>query len=385
MPDQTDSPLHVFLSCGEASGERYGAELARVLRERLPDVRFTALGGETLAAAGVEIVCERSALSIMGFGGILSALPTVWRARRKLWQHLSTGDVDLCVPIDAPGFNLGLAAHARRRGVPVFYLVAPQLWAWGGWRAGKLRRAVDLLGTLLPFEPAYFEARGVPTVWLGHPQLEIYDKLGADRDRKAREMRFCASSSVLTVGLLPGSRRQELDHHLPLMLETVARLKSLVPQRSFRCIVSRAPGVDDETLAPALTAGVEVSDAPLARLLPELDLTLVCSGTASLETALAGVPHAIAYRTSAFNHLVASRLVRIPRIGLANLVLERDLVREFVQKEATPDNLARDLADWLNNGSRRARFASNVDALREMLGVPGVWSRAADAALSLIG
>ncbi|MBU0741676.1 lipid-A-disaccharide synthase [bacterium] len=386
MPDQpVSASLHVFLACGEASGERYGAELVRALRARRPQTRFTALGGEILAAAGVEIVCERSALSIMGFGEVLAALPTLWRARRTLRRHLAGGGVDLCVPVDFPGFNLGLASHARHRGVPVFYLVAPQLWAWGGWRAGRLRRAADLVGTVLPFEPAFFRARGVPAVWLGHPLIEGYDKSVADRDRRAREARFISASSVLTVGLLPGSRRQELDMLLPLMLETVARLKSLAPHRSFRCVVSRAPGVREDALAPVRDAGADVSDAPLDQLLRELDLALVCSGTASLETALAGVPHAIAYRTSAFNHLVARRLVRIKRIGLANLVLDRELVREFVQDAATPDGLAQDLADWLTRGSRRARFASSVDALRETLGAPGVWNRAADAALSLVG
>lgn len=385
MSDKPASPsLHVFLSCGEASGERYGAALVRALRERHPGARFSALGGEILAAAGAEIVCDREPLSIMGFGEALGALPAVWRTRRTLQRHLTETGVDLCIPVDAPGFNLGLAAHARRRGVPVFYLVAPQLWAWGGWRAGRLRRAVDLLGVVLPFEPDYFAVRNVPTAWLGHPLREIYDKPTADRDRLAREARLNAGTSPLTVGLLPGSRRQELARLLPTLLAACERLKSIAGDRSFRCVVSRAPGVSDAALAPALDAGVEVSDAPLERLLRELDLALVCSGTASLEAALAGVPHALAYRTSGFNSFVARRLVRIQRIGLANLILGRDLVREFVQDAATPDALAEDLAGWLDGGSRRARFASGVDELREALGPPGVWERAAAAALSLV-
>jgi len=375
---------HVFLACGEASGERYGAALVGALRERLPDARFTGLGGDGLADAGVEIVCGRSELSIMGFAEVLPALPAIWRARRRLARHLDDGGVDLFVPVDFPGFNLGLAARARRLGVPVFYLVAPQLWAWGGWRAGRLRRAVDLLGTLLPFEQDYFAARDVPAVWLGHPLIDVYDKPETDRERKDREARLVSSSADLTVGLLPGSRRQEIDRLLPTMLASVERLKRRVPHRSFRWIVSRAPGVRDAELEAARAAGAEVSEASLRDLLRELDLALVCSGTASLEAAMAGVPHAIAYRTSAFNHLLARRLVRVDFIGLANLVLERALVREYVQDAATPDRLAGDLADWLSCSARRARFASGVDTLREKLGAPGVWDRAADAALSLV-
>jgi len=332
----------------------------------------------------VEIVHDRAPLSVMGFGEALGALPAVWRARRALHRHLADAAVDLFVPVDAPGFNLGLATFARRRGIPVFYLVAPQLWAWGAWRAGKLRRAVDLLGVVLPFEPDFFARRRVPTAWLGHPLREVYRKADADRDRAAREARLNDEAATLTVGLLPGSRRQELARLLPVLLDAAARLKNAAGGRSFRCVVSRAPGVDDDALAPATAAGVEVSDAPLDRLLRELDLALVCSGTASLEAALAGVPHAVAYRTSGFNDFVARRLVRIERIGLANLILGRDLVREFVQDAAAPAVLADDLADWLQDGTRRARYASGVDALREALGPPGVWTRAAEAAMSLV-
>jgi len=147
MSDRPDSPApHIFLSCGEASGERYGSRLVDALRIRFPEARFSALGGDELARAGVELICRRDELSVMGFGEVVSALPAIWRARGRLRRHLVQGGVDLFVPIDYPGFNVGLAVHARKQRIPVFYLVAPQLWAWGGWRVGKLRRAVDRLG-----------------------------------------------------------------------------------------------------------------------------------------------------------------------------------------------------------------------------------------------
>ncbi len=385
MSDRPDSPSpHIFLSCGEASGERYGTRLVDALRARFPAARFSALGGDELATAGVELICRRDELSVMGFSEVVSALPAIWRARGRLRRHLVEGGVDLFVPIDYPGFNVGLAAHARKMGVSVFYLVAPQLWAWGGWRAGKLRRAVDRLGVLLPFEERYFRERGVAATWLGHPLVESYPKQASDQARRVREDRLSDESAVLTVGLLPGSRRQEITMLLPALLAAVAGLKRRVPNRKFRCIVSRAPGVEAALLDAATTAGCEVRDEPLTDLAGELDLSLVCSGTASLEIALAGVPHALAYRTSGLNYWLGKRLVCVEWIGLANLIMARNVVREYVQDDVTGEALSQDLADWLGNSARRAKFSSHVDALREMLGVPGCWERAATAAAELI-
>ncbi len=385
MPDRSDSRSpHIFLSCGEASGERYGARLVTSLRERFPSARFSALGGDELAEAGVDLICRRDDLSVMGVGEVLSALPAIWRARGRLRKHLGSSDVDLFIPVDYPGFNVGMAAFARKRKVPVFYLVAPQLWAWGGWRVGKLRRAVDTLGVLLPFEEKFFTERNVPATWLGHPLVEKYPKLPSAQALRARETRLGNSDTVLTLGLLPGSRRQELSQMLPVMLDACDGLKQRLPNRKFRCIVSRAPGVEIDRLAAAADAGHEIRQMPLAELTRELDLALVCSGTASLETALAGVPHALAYRTSTLTHFLAKRLVNVEHIGLANLIMGHSVVREFVQDDVTAEALAGDLADWLECGPRRAKFASHVDVLREKLGPPGFWDRAADAAAQLL-
>ncbi len=385
MSDRTRSATpHVFLSCGEASGERYGVSLMAAVRARCPDARFSALGGDELAAAGAEIVCRRDEVSVMGVAEVVRAWPAIRRARRRLRRHLERSGVDLFVPVDFPGFNLGLAALARRLGVPVFYLVAPQLWAWGGWRIGQVRRAVDRLCVLLPFEAPYFRDRGVPAVWHGHPLIERY---GADRvepARRVREMRLRDGSTTLRVGLLPGSRRQELEHMLPLMLAAFDGLQRRRPDRKFKGIVSRAPGVDADELSAAVAAGLELTTTPLSDLTAELDLALVCSGTASLECALAGLPHALAYRTSALTYWLGRRLVSVDRIGLANLVHGRDMVNEYVQDSATPDALSADLERWLDNTPRRTRFAEQTRALRSALGEPGVWPRAAEAALDLL-
>jgi lipid-A-disaccharide synthase len=384
----TPSPVahapHIFLSCGEASGDRYGAALVAALRRRRPDLRLTALGGPALEAAGAKIIQSSGPLAVMGFGEVLDALPRLIAARRRVWRHLSRGEIDLCVPVDFPGFNLRVAAAARQRGIPVFYLVAPQLWAWGAWRLRGLRRAVDRLGVILPFEPDWFGARGIEVVALGHPLVDDYPaaSTGADSDR--REARLGAPDAPLTLGLLPGSRRQEVARLLPELLGAAALLRARLAPRPLTCVVSAAPGLKRSLLVSAARQGATISTTPLPDLLPTLDLALVCSGTASLEVALAGVPHEVVYRTSALNYAVARRLVRVPHIGLANLILAEDFVREHIQAEVTPTALAAALGDWLGDAARRHRFAAGVDRLRTRLGPPGAWDRAADVALALL-
>ncbi len=374
--DITSGSAHVFLSCGEASGDRYGAALVAALRRINPRLRFSALGGAALAEAGVEIIQPSEPIAVMGFGEILTALPRILEAKRRVARHLAATAPDLCVTVDFPGFNLALGRAARSRGVPVFHLIAPQLWAWGGWRIGNLRRSVDRVGAVLPFEREFFAARGIDVVHLGHPLMEDYPRDATVRLRRRREERLAEVGAPLTVGLLPGSRRQEVSRLKPVYVAVLERLRAGL-ERPLRTIVSAAPGLDRGLLAPATAAGFEIREDRLPDLLPQLDLALVCSGTASLETALAYVPHALVYRTSAFNFFLGRRLVRIDRIGLANLVLGKDAVPEFVQEAATPEALADDLSGWLRDGRRRAVFDDRIDRLRTMLGEGGFWDRAA--------
>jgi lipid-A-disaccharide synthase len=321
----------------------------------------------------------------MGFAEVLQRLPVLWEAQRALAAHLKHGGVDLFIPIDFPGFNARLAGAARRAGVPVFWLIAPQVWAWGGWRTGGFRRRIDLLGTALPFEEDYFRRRGFAVFPMGHPLMEDYgDTAAFEAQVAARERRLTDPLRAVAVGLLPGSRRQELDHLLPLLNVVTGMLRSLVPGRGLEFTVSAAPGVAPEVLAERFDGRVAVSDAPLAQLLPELDLAVVCSGTASLEAALAGVPHDIVYRTGTLNYWLGRRLVRTPRIGLANLVAESELVPERIQDAAAPVPVARGLEHWLNRAAVRAEFQEGVRRLRALCGRPGVWTRTAARALTML-
>lgn len=384
MSGHKDRPGHIFLSCGEASGDRYGAALLAALRRERPHLRVTAMGGDALVAAGADVVVDSAPIRVMGFGEVATHLRAILATRRAVWRHVATANVDLVVPIDFPGFNLRLAGHARRHGVPVFYAVPPQLWAWGSWRVRTLRRDVDRLGTILPFEPAWFGARGIATVHLGHPLMEDYAEYPLEARRRAREARLDDPDTPLTLGLLPGSRRQEIESLVPGLLVASRMVQSWLGRRRVKTLVSRAPGVDGRRLVDLVGDGAEVTDAPLPDLFGRLDVALVCSGTASLEAALAGVPHAVAYRTSGLNYAIARRVVKVPYIGLANLILDRELVQEHVQDDADPTHLANSLLSLLNTPGVRDEFHRGCGELRQRCGGAGVWRRAARSALACL-
>jgi lipid-A-disaccharide synthase len=375
---------HIFLSSGEASGDRYGAALLSALRDREPRLRCSALGGPALAMAGAEIVQSSAEISVMGFGEVAGALPAILRARRRLRRHLAHEKIDLVIPIDFPGFNVDLAGYAHGRGLPVFYLVPPQLWAWGGWRVGKLRRSVDRVGTILPFEAEFFRERGLDVLPLGHPLMEDYAAFPFARRWREREAHFENPVQPLTIGLLPGSRRQEVAQLLPSFKVAAGMIRAWQGRREVKVLVSAAPGSDRDALAAMIGEAGQITDEALPRLFERLDLALVCSGTASLEAALAGVPHAIAYRTSGFNYVLARRLVKVPHIGLANLILGRSAVPELIQDHASPVHLANALLGFLNQRRRREEFQDDCERVRAACGAPGVWARAAAAILAFL-
>ncbi len=376
---------HIFISCGEASGDRYGAALVAALRSLIPGVRISALGGPKLAATGVEIVADSHEVAVMGFTEVISALPAILRVQRRVWNFLTTESVDLVIPIDFPGFNGKLASQSRKLGLPVFWLIAPQVWAWGSWRTGGFRKKVDRLGTILPFETSYFGQRGFDVFAMGHPLMEDYGEgYPFEESLSRREHMLNHREGPLTIGILPGSRRQELAHLLPVLKVTCQAVMGHLPDRELRFVVSAAPGLDPVQISEVFDGNFEISQEPLPELMQRLDLALVCSGTASLEAALAGVPHELVYRTGALNAFVGRRLVRTPHIGLSNLILDRRMVREHLQEQATPLPLARNLLRWLSRPAERQTFYGDVRSVREVCGERGVWERTAREILTLI-
>lgn len=366
----------VFLSAGEPSGDLHGAGLARALRARIPGVRLIGLGGDRMAAEGVELLAEVSELAVMGFVEVLSRLPYFLRLRRRVFDALEREEVDLVVPIDYPGFNLRLAAHARAGGRKVLFYIAPQVWAWHASRAKLLARDADRVAVILPFEEEFLRGAGAAAEFVGHPLLDLPEP---DRPHAEWAAEHGLDPERPVLALFPGSRAQEIGRHLALFSEAADRIVAVRPD------VQPVIGASPDLPASAYAASAWPRIPSTSGLLRHATAALVKSGTTTLETALAGTPMVVAYRMSPLSYPLARRLVKVPHIALANLVAEERVAPEFVQDAATPEALSAALLPLLDRRSEeRARMVSGLARVRERLGGAGAAARVAGIAAELL-
>lgn len=362
----------VFISAGEPSGDLHAAALVPSLRRMLEPSAIEAMGGAHLARAGAEIIHPIDGLTAMGVGDVARRLPAHARVLGALRRDFSAGRFDLAVLVDYPGFNLRLARAARRAGVPVLYYIAPQLWAWGAWRAGALRRSIDRLAVILPFEESFFLGRGVDARYVGHPLAE---RPMPSREEARRRLGLDPDACVLA--LVPGSRTDEIVRHWPIFRDAGLRLRRA--RRRLQLVVAARRGAN----YPGSRSTTLVWD-DTETVLAAADAALCKSGTATLQAALAGTPMAIAYRTHATTFALARRLVRVRSIGLVNLVLGERAAPEFLQRDVTVDALARTAGELLEDGPAAERQRRALGGVRARLGPPGAASRVAALARELV-
>src|SRR5262249_5154350 len=326
----------LIVSAGDPSGDRLGAACLHALRARGVTVDAAGLGGPALRGAGLETVASMESVAVMGFADVVRHLPAIRRARAALLDLLAGRPDAIFLPIDSPGLNLGLARHAHRAGHPVVYYVCPQIWAWNYGRVSRLREDVDLTLLLFRFEEPILHKERVPARWVGHPA----GALAADPARRDLARRaFEIAPDQRLIALLPGSRRAEVRRHLAPMLDAASRLVNHAGP-GIQVVVSDAGPVDEVLAAGGAADTLWRALQPIHHrgeaqpVLRAADLAIVASGTATLETAALGVPMVIVYRTSALNFAIARRVVRLPRIGLANIVAGQDAAPELIQDPA---------------------------------------------------
>ena len=364
----------VFVSAGEPSGDQHAAALVAALRTAAPGLAIEGVGGPNLAAAGARLIARIEDLTVMGFVEVVRKVPAHWRLLKRIERRLAAGDVRLVVLVDYPGFHLRVAAAARRAGVPVLYYIAPQLWAWGQRRVKLMARDVARLAVILPFEEAFFARHGVRATFVGHP---LMDRPPAPARAEAkRALGLDPARPVL--GLFPGSRRQEVVRLWRPFLAAAALVRRSRP--------------DVQVLAAATQAG-EYPEAGDVVLVPgrarecfaAADAALCKSGTSTLEAAVADTPMVVAYRMHPLSFLLARRLVRVPWIGLVNLVAERRVAPELIQGAVTPAALAEAVLPLLEPASpeRRAQLEGLAE-VRRRLGEAGAAMRAAAIARDLL-
>ncbi|MEP7384226.1 MAG: lipid-A-disaccharide synthase [Gemmatimonadota bacterium] len=365
----------VLVIAGEASGDLHAAGFAHELAARRPDLRFVGMGGRFMRAAGVELLEDAEQMAVMGFVEVLRKVPHHWALLRRLEKRLAGGNVALLVTIDYPGFNMKVAEAARRHGVPVLYYITPQVWAWGANRLPRLARLITKAAVILPFEEALLRKHGIDATFVGHPLLDRAQALPSKAEAR-RELGISPDARVLA--LFPGSRAQEIHRHLDDFVATARLLEAQRP--GLEVVVSVAPTVQ---LDPARCPYRQVHGASFS-VLRAADAALCKSGTTTLEAAVAACPLVVAYRTSGWTYAIARRAVKIPYIGLVNVVAGREVAREFVQDALVPADVAEALGALLEDGgAARHTQLEALGAVRDMLGTPGAAARVASMAAAL--
>ncbi len=368
----------LLVVAGEASGDHHAANLVRALGAH---GRFTVRGvaGPRMREAGVEAIVPQEDLAVIGFSGVLAKLPALLGARARLLRECRDRRPDAAVLVDYPGFNLRLGPQLRARGVPVFYYVAPQVWAWHPERAAEMAKWVGHLAVVFPFEEPIFRAAGVPTTFVGHPLL---DDLAPEVDAATLRRELGVPADARIVGLLPGSRAGELAHHARTLVAAGRALRARFPD--VVPVVALAAGASLDGVPAAERAGVLAVRGRTRSVQAHAACCAVASGTATLETALFGTPLAIVYRVGWLNWQIARRLVRLERIGLPNIVAGAAVAPELLQEAFTPAAVAGTLGAWLADPAALAARRAGLAVVRERLGGPGASARAAAALAGML-
>ena len=380
----TGNTKKILLVTGEASGDHHGALVVQALRRLRPDVQVTGIGGQELAAAGMELLYHVRDLSVVGLLEILPRAGNILAAYRLLKKRLSGHDKpDLLVLIDYPDFNLRIAAIARKHKVPVLYYISPQIWAWRQGRAKKIARLVDRMAVIFPFEAPFYEKVGLDARFVGHPLLDHDVRVG---NRQETIKGFNLTGARPIIGLLPGSRPSEINRLLAPMLDAAGIIKKRFPDAGF--VIPVAQGIDSEhvrAMAGQRNVAAAVVPGSFHQVLDVCDLVLVASGTATLETALMGKPMVIIYKVSPLTYLVGRLMIRVPWIGLANIVAGKQVAPELIQHDASPQRIAAEACGILADPGRMAAMREGLSGIKTALGQPGCSQRVAALIEEMLG
>lgn len=370
----------ILIVTGEASGDLHGANLAKALRAKDPQVSLAGIGGAAMEAAGVQLISKMGQFDVMGMVGPL-ALLAIFRRFFFMRRLFRSEPWDAVIFVDNPGLNLRYAYFAKGAGLRVFYYIAPQIWAWGPWRVYWAKRRVDHMLVILPFEKPLWDKAGVPCTFVGHP---ILDAVAGLHDRSELRSKLGLSVDEQVVALLPGSRSHEVQVLLPILLSAAEKLAQHKPGTKF--LLAQASTIQDNLLQAFLEGNrvpITVMKEQTSEVLAVSDFALVKSGTAILQAAVVGTPMVLLYQISALEWWIASFFKRVKWIGLVNLVAGRSVVPELVQHEATGQRLYEEALRILEDPIAYADMKRSLAGVRDTLGAPGASARAAEKVLAV--
>jgi lipid-A-disaccharide synthase len=380
--DPAQTARRILIIAGESSGDAHGARLVLEILRREPDTILFGIGGDAMEKAGARLLLHASRLSVVGVVEVVERLPEILKAFRQIKKILKTDPPDLVVLIDFPDFNLRVARRAARRKIPVIYYISPQLWAWRRGRIHQIAKTVKHMLVIFPFEKYLYEKHGVPVTYVGHPLMDHHGIASAAGDRVQAIRSLGLSPLYPVLGLFPGSRAVEVRSLLPDLLQTARELGNRYPRMQF--LLGEAQELDREIYDKIL----EACPVPVTRvrtgIVPVVDvcdLALVASGTATLEVALFSVPMIVVYRVSRLTYWLGRVLIRVPAIGMVNLVPQKGVVPELIQGDVNPSMLLEHCLRFFSNSVYYFSVKNDLARTRDLLGNPGASDRAAQVIL----
>jgi lipid-A-disaccharide synthase len=369
-----------MIIAGEPSGDLHGAGVVRELKRRNPECFIFGIGGDKMAAAGMELIYNIREISVMGFWEVIQQLPLIKSVEKTMTVLLQVRKPDVILLIDYPGFNLRFAKLAHSRGIKIVYYISPQVWAWNFRRVKKMKGIIDKMLVVFPFEEDIYKREGIDVEFVGHPLLEV---LTEPQEKKEFCKRYNFDEKKQILGLFPGSRRQELERIFPAMLGA-ARLLHF--QKDVQIGVGVASALDFDFVKSFVRNDfpIQLIQNATYDLMKNSDVAIVTSGTATLETGFYQTPMIIVYRTSWFSYFVGRILVRVKNIGLVNIVAGDKIVPEILQSHLTPHRLASEALKMLEDEKYRTDISERLSIVKEKLGTKGASARVAEVLLSMI-
>ena len=376
----------VMIVVGEASGDLHGAHLISSLQRLNPELSFCGMGGSEIAGTGAEILFEAARISVVGLVEVVSHLKDIITAQRTLRKRLAESKPALLILIDFPDFNLLLARKAKKLGIPVFYYISPQVWAWRSGRIKTIKRLVDKIGVILPFEEQFFRARGVDATYVGHPLLDSV------RTSQTRDQ-YCSSqdipANVRLIGILPGSRLKEVARLLPVFLESALLLQEKCADRLLFIVPCATTLKKDDLLENGISEyqdrlNLKIVSEDRYNMMAACDIVIAASGTVTLELLLLNTPMVVAYKLSPRTYMLGKLLVKVKYFSLVNLIGNKAIVPELLQDEANPERISGELLKLMYDKKEKIKMESGFQQVKEKLGGEGASDRAAQLALQLM-
>jgi lipid-A-disaccharide synthase len=375
-------PLSIMFSAGESSGDQHAANMFLELKKHQPDIKGFGMGGAKMALAGIDIRYDSGSIGVIGVVEVLKHYGEIRRALKLIQQLVSTERPDLLVCVDYKEFNLKLARFAKQCGVKVLFYVSPQVWAWRPGRVKTYGKAIDMMAVIFPFETTYYDAENVPVRYVGHPSV---DKVHPQRNRLEDMAIFNLDESNPVIGLLPGSRANEINRLLPIMLAAAEILQARIPGIQF--MLPQADSISDELfesyMCQSLVKITVIKNQPYD-VIQCCDVVMTTSGTATIEIALLTVPMVITYKLAALTYWLGRWLVNTPFIGLPNIILGKGFIKELIQHEATSENLAEEIERILTDKFYADQMRDNLNQVKQQLGQGGGSKNMAELALEIM-